>query len=69
VYLLLRHHPYGAPASVLAGGILVVFEIVEYLVIGLTFFLQPLMFAIGLGLIGLGALGRTEGGRVGLGRW
>jgi hypothetical protein len=56
------HHPLGAPASLLAGAILVVFEIVEYLVIGLTMFLQPLMFAIGLLLIAL-AVHRESGGR------
>lgn len=54
--LLLRQDPLGASLSVLAGLILVVFEIVQYLVIGLTFFLQPLMLAIGLLFILLGAL-------------
>jgi hypothetical protein len=53
--LLILRNPWGIPASLLAGGILVSFEIVEYLVIGLTFFLQPLMFAIGVLLIALGA--------------
>jgi hypothetical protein len=54
-FLLLARHHLGEPAALLAGTILVVFEIVEYLVIGLTFFLQPLMFALGLLLLGLAA--------------
>jgi hypothetical protein len=54
-FLLLASHPLGEPASMLAGLILVVFEIVEYLVIGLTTFLQPLMFALGMLLIALAA--------------
>jgi hypothetical protein len=49
--LLVEHHPLGGPVSLLAGVILVIFEIVEYLVIGLTMFLQPIMFVLGLLLI------------------
>jgi hypothetical protein len=54
-FLLLARQPGGDPASLLSGLILVVFEIVEYLVIGLTMFLQPLMLALGVLLIALAA--------------
>jgi hypothetical protein len=53
--LLLERCSVGASVSLLAGMILVVFEAVEYLVIGLTMFLQPLMFALGLMVIALAA--------------
>jgi hypothetical protein len=46
--LLLARRDLGVPASLLAGAVLVSFEIVEYLVIGLTMFLQPVMFVLGL---------------------
>jgi hypothetical protein len=58
--LVLRRDPAGARVSILAGGLLVIFEVVEYLVIGLTFFLQPLMFVVRLVLIALGALLRED---------
>ncbi|HEX5417858.1 MAG TPA: hypothetical protein VFZ25_19545, partial [Chloroflexota bacterium] len=40
--LLLAHRQSGVLVSLLAGVVLVVFEVAEYLVIGLTMFLQPL---------------------------
>jgi hypothetical protein len=55
VFLLLDHRPSAGIASLFAGAILVVFEVVEYLVIGLTMALQPLMFVLGLLLIALAA--------------
>jgi hypothetical protein len=54
-FLVATDHSLGEPFSVLAGAILVSFEIVEYLAIGLTMFLQPLMFVFGLLLIALAA--------------
>jgi hypothetical protein len=54
--LVLEHHPLGDVATLISGGILVVFEIVEYAVIGLTMFLQPAMFAIGIVLVVLASL-------------
>lgn len=48
--------PSPRPKSTEANDDRLIFEIVEYLVIGLTFFLQPLMFAIGLVLIALAAV-------------
>lgn len=48
--MLGRDHELAPPASILAGLSLVIFEVVETLTIGLESFLQPLMFAIGIGV-------------------
>jgi hypothetical protein len=55
VFLLLHHRTSADIASLFSGAILVVFEVVEYLVIGLTMVLQPLMFMLGLLLFALAA--------------
>jgi hypothetical protein len=52
---LLGDRSVGVVVSLLAGVILVSFEVVEYLVIGMTMFLRPLMFVLGLFLIALAA--------------
>jgi hypothetical protein len=59
VLFVVGHHPLGDYATLMSGGILIVFEIVEYLVIGLTMFLQPVMLAVGVGLIVLASLRLT----------
>jgi hypothetical protein len=46
----------GGLLSMIAGGVLVVFEIVEEYAIGLRNVQQPLMFIIGLLMVGLGAV-------------
>ena len=53
--LLLDHRPFGDIVSFIAGAILVLYEVVEYLVIGMTMVLQPLMLVLGLLLIALAA--------------
>jgi len=45
---------WGAIASIVAGVILIAFEIVETYAIGVRNFQQPLMFVIGLVIAGLG---------------
>lgn len=48
--MLGRDHELAAPASILAGLCLVIFQVVEGLTIGVESMLQPLMFAIGSGI-------------------
>ena len=46
--LLLARRPAGVIASIIAGGFLIGFEIIEALVLGLRMWLQPFCFVVGV---------------------